>query len=104
VQAPAQKVAGGAHHGRIDVGLGQHAALEQQCDLVRIELVVLDLAAVNGLHVQRMPQHESDVLARADIGDPVPGKDAFHRHHEVVPVRFDQCQKVRLVGTNITMD
>jgi hypothetical protein len=71
---------------------------------VGIEFVVLGLAAVNGFHVQGMTQHKGNVLARADIGNPVPGEDAFHADHQVVPVRCDQRQKACLVGTNITMD
>ena len=104
VQAPAQQVAGGAHGGRIGVGLGQHAALEQQRDLVRIELVVLRLATVDGLHVQGMTEHEGNLLAGTEIGDPVPGEDALHRNHQVIPVGFDERHKAGRIGAYITMD
>jgi len=59
---------------------------------------------MNSLHVQGMPQHEGNVLARADIGNPVPGEDAFHRDHQFFPVGFDQCKKTLLICANITMD
>jgi hypothetical protein len=42
-----------------------------------VDLVVLRLAPVDRLHVERVPEHEWDRLARAEIGEPVPAEDAF---------------------------
>jgi hypothetical protein len=103
VHAPAQQVTSRAHYGRLYIGLRQHAALEQQRDLLRIQLVVLDLAAVNCLHVQRMTQHERDVFTRAQIGQPVPGEDTFNGNNQIVPIGFDETEKTALIGSNITM-
>jgi hypothetical protein len=50
---------------------------EEPGDLAGVDLVVLGLAAMNGLHVQGMAQDESDAFAPAEIGDPIPGKHAL---------------------------
>jgi hypothetical protein len=44
---------------------------------VGIDLVRLGLTAVNGLHVQGVPQDEGDVLGGAQVGEPVPGEHAL---------------------------
>ena len=86
VQATPEQVARRTHAGRVDVGLRQHPASEQHGDLVGVDLVVLGLAAVNGLHEQCMAEHEADAFPRAQIGEPIPGVDALAGHHEVVAV------------------
>jgi len=50
---------------------------------VRIDLVVFGLAAVNGPHVERMPEHEVDPLVGAQIGQPVPGEHALNADHQI---------------------
>ena len=63
VQTPAQQIPGRAHARRVDVGLGQHPAAQQHGDLERVDPVVLGLAAVDRLHVERVAEHEGDALA-----------------------------------------
>jgi len=58
-----------------------------------VDLVVLGLAAVDGFHVQSMAEHEVDPFPAAQIGDPVPGEDALHGHHEIFPVWGDRSQQ-----------
>ena len=53
VQPTAQEIARRAHRRRVDVRLRQQAAPEQGRTLLRITLVVLRFAAVNGLHRYR---------------------------------------------------
>ena len=93
VTAPAQQIAGRAHLGRVDIGLRQHPASEQPGDLVGVDLVVLGLAPVDGPHVQGVPEHEGNALARAHIGHPVPGEHALDRHHQVVAERLHRGQE-----------
>lgn len=64
VQSPAEQVARGAHAGRVDVRLREQAAAQQGCDLQGVEAVVLCLAAVDRLHVERVAEDEGDALAR----------------------------------------
>jgi hypothetical protein len=73
----AQQVTGGAHGLGGDVGDGQVAAAEEACDLLGVEVVVLGLAAVDGLHVQGVAEHEGDPFLVAEVGEPVPGEHAL---------------------------
>jgi hypothetical protein len=86
VESPSQQVPRGAHAGRVDVGLGQHAASQQHGDLVGVDPVVLGLAPVDGLHEQRVAEHEADPFLRTQVRQPVPGVDALAGHHEVVAI------------------
>ena len=95
VQAPTDQITRGPHRRRIDVGLRQHAAPQQDGDLVGINLVVLRLAAVDGLHRQRVAEHERDALRRADIGQPVPREHALGRHDQILSVRRDHLEERR---------
>src|SRR5262249_51414816 len=47
---------------------------------------VLGLAAVDRFHVQRVPQNKRNILLGAQIGEPVPSKDAFHANRHVFSV------------------
>ncbi len=87
VEPPAKEIPGRAHLGRVDVGLGEGPAAKQGGDLQGIDLVVLGLPAVDGLHVEGMPEHELDALPSAEISEPVPREHALDRNDEVVSVR-----------------
>ena len=65
-------IAGGAHGGRVNVGLGHEAPAQEDRDLVGIDLVVLGLAAVDRLHRQGVSQNEGDAVGGAEIREPVP--------------------------------
>jgi len=54
------------------LGLREHATAEQHRHLMRIDLVVFRLAAVNGLHVEGVSEHEGDALAGAQVRQPGP--------------------------------
>ena len=95
MQAPAEQIARRPHRRRIDVGLRQHPAAQQDGDLVGINPVVLGLAAVDGLHRQRVAEHERDAFGRADIGEPVPREHALGRHDQTVAVRRDDLEERR---------
>ena len=64
VVTPAQQIARGAHLGWVDVGLGERAAAQNGGNLVGIDLIVLCFTPVDRLHVERMPEHEGNALAR----------------------------------------
>ncbi len=67
VQASSKQIPGGAHLRRIDVGFGERAAAEQGGDLHGIDLVVLGFAAVDGLHVEGVAEHEVDAFVAAYV-------------------------------------
>jgi hypothetical protein len=73
--------------------VGEIPASEQVSDLEGIDLVVLDLSAVDGLHVEGVPEDEGDPLSRAEISQPVPGEDALGGDDEVVAIGRDGRQK-----------
>jgi hypothetical protein len=104
VAASAQQITGGAHLGRVGVRRGNQAAAQERCDLMGVDLVVLRLSAVNGLHVQGVAQDEGDTLAGAQIGQPVPGEHAFDADHDVLAVRANDGQEVLGAGRSVAVD
>ena len=71
---------------------------------MRVDLVVLGLAAVDGLHVEGVAEDEGEAFARAQVGDPVPGEDALDGDHHVVVVRGDHVEQVLQGGRAMAMD
>lgn len=86
VGAAPEQVAGGAHLSRRDRGFWEHATAQQGSNLVRINLVVFSLAAMDGLHGEGMSQDEGNVLLRTEIGEPIPGEDTFDGHDEPLTI------------------
>src|SRR5262249_11259464 len=66
--------------------------------------VVLGLAAMDGLHIEGVAEDEREAFPRTQVGDPIPSKDTFDRHHEVLPVRGDHVQQVFRRGRAIAMN
>jgi hypothetical protein len=86
MQTAPEEVPGGAPVSRIDVGLGEHAAAEQHRHLMRVDFIVFGLVPVDGLHRERVAQDERNTLAGAQVGQPVPGKNAFDTDDQISPV------------------
>src|SRR5436190_10689740 len=103
MHAPAKQISSRAHVLGIDIGLRDHAAAQQNGDLLRIDLVVLGFAAVNGFHVQGITQNKSDAFARAEIGEPVPGENAFYGDDDLISKRSDRFQKRIRIGLHVAM-
>ena len=82
----------------------QHAAAQEQGDLVAVDLVVLGLAAVDGLHVEGVAEHEGDLLAGAEIGQPVPGEHALHADDKFSAVQADGVEKVIGPGGQVAVN
>src|SRR5262249_11673138 len=81
-----QKVTGGAHLRWIHRGLWEHAPAEPGGHLLGIDLVVLGLPAVDGLHREGMPQDKGHALLSPEVSEPVPGEDTLDRDHQAVTV------------------
>ena len=58
--------------GRIDVGRRDEVGAQQVRDLFGINAVVLVFAAVNGLEIERVGQHEVQAGLLTGVGQPVP--------------------------------
>jgi hypothetical protein len=48
---------------------------------------------VNSLHVESVTEDKSDAFPCAEVGEPVPGEDAFDRDHEALAKRRDVLQE-----------
>ena len=93
VEPAAEKIARGPHIGRVDESLREHSTGQQFGDLEGIDPVVLDLPAVDGLHVEGVAQDEGDLFPVAEIGDPVPAEDALDGDGQVRPERLDRREQ-----------
>jgi hypothetical protein len=60
---------------------------------VGVEGVVLGLATVDGLPVQRVTQDEGDLLAGTQVSQPVPAEQALAADDEVVALGGDGIEK-----------
>jgi hypothetical protein len=50
-----------------------------------------------------MSQDKGDILLRAEVGDPVPGKDAFNGNDDVLTIRGDGFQKYVGISFDVPM-
>jgi hypothetical protein len=91
------------HRGRVDVGLRHQAAAQEACDLVRVDLVVLRFAAVNGFHRERVAQNERDAFSGAHVREPVPREHALGGHDQVVTVRRGDIEKGLRAARHVPM-
>ena len=64
---------------------------------MRVDLVVLGLAAVNGFHRERVAQHEGNPFGSAEVCEPVPREHALGRDDQIVSIRDDRLEE-RLWG------
>ena len=48
---------------------------------------------MDGFHGERVPEDKRHAFAGTQIGQPVPGKDAFHTDDQVLPVGGDGFEK-----------
>ena len=91
--ALAQQSPDRAAGGRIDIGRRNQVGPQQVGELLRVNAVVLVLAAVDVLEVQRVRQHELDPGREACVRQPVPVERAFADDRQVVQVRLHQLQE-----------
>jgi hypothetical protein len=50
-----------------------------------------------------MAQDERDILLAAEVGDPIPGNDAFNRNNDVLSIRGDRLQKGVRIGFDVSV-
>jgi len=92
--ALAQERADRAAFGGVDIGRWDQVAAQQMGQLLRVDAVVLVLAAVNVGGVEGMGEHELDPGRLAGVSQPVPVEGALADHCQVVPVRLDPLEEV----------
>jgi len=88
----------------IDIGHGDQAAAEEGGDLVGVDPIVLGLAAVDGLHVEGVAEHEGHPLPRTQVSKPVPGEQALGGHGKILAVRRDDLEERFWGGAEVPVD
>jgi hypothetical protein len=86
VRAAPEEVTGGAHGGGVHIGLREHTPTQQGSNFLRIDLIIFGLAAVNGFHVEGVPEDKGHTLVSTQVGQPVPGEDTLDSHHETLTI------------------
>lgn len=104
VIAPAHQIPRGPHLPRVDVGHGDQPSSQQGSDLLGVDLVVLAFAAVDGPHVEGVPEDEGDVFFGTEIGQPVPGEHALGANHQIVPIGGDGLEESCRFGLEVAME
>src|SRR5262249_42354304 len=88
----------------IDIGLRKHASTEEHGNLVRLDLVIFGLAAVDGFHIEGVTEDEGNALRGAEVSEPVPGEDAFNGHNQTVPIGRNSFEKWFRSGLHIAVE
>src|ERR687892_2190750 len=93
MRATPQEVTGGAHLSGIHIGLWEHATAEQRRNLVGIDFVIFRFTAVDGFHVEGMPQDKGNAFFSTEVSEPVPGEDTLNRDNQAVTVGGNSLEK-----------
>jgi hypothetical protein len=89
MHATPEESTGRPHRGGIDIGLREHPAPQQHGDRLGVDRVVLGLAAVERLHIQRVPKDKGNLVLGAEVGEPGP------RSRDIRPRRPDPPDRVQ---------
>jgi len=102
--AATHQVPRGPHLLRVDVGHGDQASPQQSGDLLGVDLVVLAFAAMDGPHIQSVPEDEGDVFLGAEIDQPAPGEHALGADYQVFPIGGDGFEEGFRLGLDVAME
>jgi hypothetical protein len=103
VYASPEQVTGGMHLGRLDRGLREHPPTKPYRNLVGINLVVCSLPTMDRLHREGVSKDNSNPFLGTEVGEPIPGKEAFDCHHQTVPIGSDSLEEWFRGGFHITV-
>src|SRR5262245_29486876 len=103
MHAASQQVTGSQHLSRIYIRLREHPTTEQGGNLVRVDLVVFGLAAMDGFHRESMTEDKRDACVGTEVGEPVPGEHAFDGDHNPLSIRSNDVQEGLRVGFHVTV-
>ena len=78
----------------INIARGNEVGAEQMGDFLGVKAVVLVLAAMNGLEVERMSQDEMDAGVRTGIGEPIPAEHALGADGQIVAIGRDEFEEI----------
>ena len=80
-----EQIPGRPHVRGIARGVGQHTATPPDSHVLGSHGVVLGFAPVHSLPREGMPKHQRPAFAGAQVGEPVPGKEACDTDDQVFP-------------------
>lgn len=87
---------------RVDVGGWNEIAAQEVSELFRIDSIVFVFAAMDGLEVKGVSEHELESGLLAGIGEPIPAEEAFAADRHVVPPGSDLFEEeLEVVVLNI---
>jgi hypothetical protein len=72
-------------------------------DFRRVALVVLGLPSVERLHIQGVSKEKRQACPGAEIGEPVPGADAFDGKNDLGPLGCNSLQPCLRAGGHLAM-
>jgi hypothetical protein len=68
-----------------------------------IDFVILCLSTMDGFHVEGVTEDKGDVFLCAEIGDPVPGEDAFNRYNDIFSISFGGFKEDLWIRSDIAL-
>lgn len=90
--------------GAAAVGFREEVGPEKIGDLLAVNLVILGLRALDGLHVEGMSESEVNPRVGARIAEPVPIERALTGDGQVMSIRLDQLQEIaEVVVADVSM-
>ena len=72
-------------------------------NLQGVDAIVLGLAAVHRLQIERVSEHETNALTVTQVRQPVPGEDALHANDQVVSVGLDGSEELVGIRAHVAM-
>ena len=100
-----EQSADGSFLGGVDIGGRDEIAAEQMGQLLRIDPVVLVLAAVDGADVKGMSEDEVEAGAQTGIGQPIPAEEALATDSQRMTPGSDLLEEeVEVVVANVGME
>jgi hypothetical protein len=103
MRPPPEQVAGGPHGRRRDVGLREPAATQQPSDVLGVDRIVFRLAAVDGFHRASVAKDKRHAFASAEVGQPVPGEQAFDTDDQILTIGRNGLEKHLWTGFHMAM-
>jgi len=101
---PPEQVPCGAHGGRIHLRLWEHPATKQDRNVLCIDRVVFSVATMDRFHLERVPEDKRNPFARTEVGQPIPGEEAFDADDEIGPVGCHGFEKRFWASRHIPVD
>jgi hypothetical protein len=102
-QAAPEAITGGPPRGGIAVGRREQAATPQHGALLGVDRVVFGLAAVERLHLQRVPEDTGQLCLGAAVGEPGPGQETCDRADPILPIGGHGLEPRLRTGLQVAM-